>query len=105
MAFSLVFDPTDFGVIQTALTDAALKGADRTDALGYWNGGISGWLTAPLAPPSRASGAVDALQVTCTYKTLADFRSLLSRLATRPGNTYLSGITVDLRGNAAAQEA
>ena len=98
MAFALFYNPEDFNRILAACQDTSLRGQDRTDALGYYNGGLSTWTTGPLCPANRAGGDPECRIGVCTYKTLADFKALIRRLWQRPGNEMLGGIVLDLDG-------
>ena len=47
MAFAIFHKPSDAQAIALAISDARLTGQDRTFAGRLWNGGLSGWQTAP----------------------------------------------------------
>ena len=103
VAFALFYNPTDFQQVLTACADTTLRGQDRTDAQGYYNGGLKDWATGPLCPADRAGGDPECRVGVCTYKNLTSFKDLLKRLSQRPGNEMLGGIVMDLNGAGAAE--
>jgi hypothetical protein len=90
MAWALFSTMEDMVSIEAGFKETGLSGPMRTKLRNYWNGGLSGWRTAPCIPPEHPCFASDGVEsvpggtcmrmIVCTFGTVADFRSLLREL-------------------------
>ena len=103
MAFAVFYNRADLTPIAAELTRVDLSPADRQFAQSCWQGGISGWNTAPLAPADHAGGDPDCriVVVNATHKgstvTLLQFREWLIKIGTaNPGAQYLITLADDM---------
>ena len=113
MAFAIVFNRADLTPIVAEATRVDLSTADRRFAQACWQGGLSGWNTAPLAPEQYrcvdsplgylcdddARIVVVDAKVSGKAVTLAEFIAFLRRQSVLPGGAYLGGIADDLEVN------
>lgn len=73
----------------------------------FWNGGGSGWSTAPIAPVEKQEGDPDTriVVITGAQVSLQALRDALDVLAAKvPGAAYMGAISRDLGGSSAAVE-
>lgn len=118
MAYAIFYNHQDLTAIaanvQATLSsnyDQFLTNPERTSSKQVfnraWNGGLSGWSTAPIAPPERQEGDADTriIVVSGQQVSLADLRNTLRLLGTKvPGAQYMIAIADDLMGASAAVE-
>lgn len=83
MAFALFYNGADLAAMAAAFQDARVSGKDRNDGRTFWNNGLSGWQTAPLAPSEHpdADTDPDLRIIVIANNTLASFRQYLYTLA------------------------
>jgi hypothetical protein len=90
MTWALFSTMEDMVSIEAGFKETGLSGPMRNKLRNYWNGGLSGWRTAPCIPPEHPCFATDGVEsipggtcmrmITCTFGTVEDFRSLLREL-------------------------
>jgi hypothetical protein len=90
MSWALFSTIEDMTAIAAGFQETGLSGPLRNKLRSYWNGGLSGWQTAPCIPVEHPCWATDGVEsvpggtcmrmVTVTFGTVADFRSLLREL-------------------------
>lgn len=107
MSFAIFYEDADLQYIATNLTRSDIPGPDRAEAGKYWNGGMSGWATAPFgqSPYEEVNPNNTQRQIVCTYGTLAGFRALIERIAARfPVEWYLHTLADDMSRNCGGVE-
>lgn len=99
MTWALCSTMEDMVSIEAGFKELGLSPQNRTKLRGYWNGGLSGWRTAPCIPAEHPCFATDGVEsipggtcmraIVCTFGTVADFRALLQALiGTNPEANY-----------------
>lgn len=84
MAFAIFLEDADLAAMETTLNDARLTGKQRNDGRVYWNGGLSGWRTAPVWPTIYpGADATTGRIIVITGATLDSFRTYLYGLSTQ----------------------
>lgn len=100
MAFAIWYELIDLDIVAGALqaNAANITQADKNLARRYWQGGISGWATAPVGHASGDDNCPLCRQLVCTYGTLTEFRALLDRIADALGGDalYLHSLAEDM---------
>jgi hypothetical protein len=98
MAFAIFYDMADLVPFTTDFTAPTLSGSDKTLATKIWNGGLSGWQSAPVAPPQYQQGDPDTriLVINATNVTKQNMIDLLRRVAPLPGCGFLRPIADDM---------
>lgn len=106
MAFAILYDLADLGPLTTAWSGVTLTGSDKTLATAIWNGGLSGWQSAPIAPLQYQQGDPDTriivITATVAGKTVTkqNMIDLLRRLSTQAGAGFLRVIADDMDSSA-----
>lgn len=111
MAFAIFYELSDLSSIAGSVQSVSLSNTLRQRVKKYWDGGLSGWATAPLGvspgdPPNPLSHIV---VVSGAALTLADFRQLLLDVAAALGGNqgpaqYLIALSADMGGASGAVE-
>lgn len=100
MAFVVWYELVDLNVVAGAVNagSGAISVADRNLAKKYWNGGVSGWATAPVGHHPNDQNAPLARQLVITFGNLTEFRALLDRIADALGGDalYLHKLAEDM---------
>lgn len=109
--FAICYEPRDLAAIAAAAQDLRLPNALRQRSKRYWDGGLSGWSTAPkgVFPGSDASACTDCviLAITNNQGNLADFIQLCRDIAAALGDavsSYLIALANDMQGSDGARE-
>lgn len=120
MAFAVFYNLSDLQAAVDGLNRQDIPQADRALAQAFWNAGLSGYATAPIAPDDRrcvidTSTGIQYCDNDCRivvvdgkYQgktlTLQQLRDLLRRIAATTGVTYLYALANDMGGYQGAQE-
>lgn len=111
MAFAIFYNLADLAELQAGLNRQDIQpNADRQLALAFWNAGINGYATAPLAPEPYRSGDADCRIIVVDGKhqgqtlTLAMLRALLYRQAGPLGFPILAALADDMGGVSGAKD-
>lgn len=113
MAFAIFYNMQDLQAMAAAFQDAGISGKDRNDGRTYWNNGLSGWQTAPLASatpgatthPDIGWGDPDVRIIVVQNATLASLRQYLDFLKGKyPQCVFLGALADDLTHPLAAVE-
>ena len=110
MAFAIFYNREDLTPIAAELTRQDLSNNDRRFAQAIWQGGASGWNTAPLAPREyqcvqtpegeRCDDDIRILVIDAQVQgqpvTLQQTRDFLYRQSSLPGGIYLAGLADDM---------
>lgn len=100
MAFVVWYELIDLDIIAGAINAnlGALPVADRNLAKKYWNGGVSGWATAPVGHNPADDNCPLCRQLVITFGNLTEFRGLLDRIADALGGDalYLHSLAEDM---------
>lgn len=102
MAFAIRYNTADTQALINAANTLNLSGQDRNYWTRVWNGGLSGWQTAPPCPAQYADNDPDCRQIVITYGTLADLRAFLYKYA--PQAPILAALADDMGGSSGATE-
>lgn len=118
MAFAVFYNLSDLQAAVDGLNRQDIPQADRALAQAFWNAGLSGYATAPLAPEDRR--CVDSplgricdndcriVVVDGKYQgktlTLQQLRDLLVRIAVTANVPYLRSLSNDMGGYQGAAE-
>jgi hypothetical protein len=87
MAFAIFLEDADLAAIESKISDNRLTNKQRQDGRVYWNGGLSGWKTAPVWPPEYpGSEANTGRMIVISGATLDAFRTYLYQLAAQSPN-------------------
>ncbi len=82
MAFAIFLEDGDLAAIETKINDVRLTNKQRNDGMVYWNGGLSGWRTAPRWPVAYPDYDANIGRIiVISGSTLDSFRTYLYRLA------------------------
>jgi hypothetical protein len=117
MAFAIFYNGSDLADMAAQFNDASIGGKDRNDGRTFWNNGLSGWQTAPLAssdPVGRTQPDVvgnptpdpNVRIIVVQNNTLAAFRQYLYTLASKyPARcVFLGALADDLASRQSAVE-
>lgn len=108
MAFAIWYELSDLNVVGGAITAnaAAIAQADKNLARKYWQGGVSGWATAPVGHAPGDNMCPLCRQLVITYGTLTEFRALLDRIADALGGDalYLHNLASDMGAASGGQD-
>jgi hypothetical protein len=100
VAFVVWYELEDLNVVAGAVNTGAgtVSQADRNLARKYWQGGVSGWATAPVGHWNGDTNCPKCRQLVITFGTLAEFRALLDRIADALGGDalYLHKLAEDM---------
>ncbi len=110
--FAICYEPSDMAAIAAAIQDIRLPNAIRQRGKEYWDGGLSGWSTAPLGVfPGSDPNACTQCRVLIINPThggnLAGFRQLCIDTAASLGDavsSYLIALAADMGGSDGARE-
>lgn len=100
MSFAIFYNETDLPLLTSAWQAAKLAGQDRTYAGSIWNGGLSGWANAPIAPLALQFGDPDTRMIILTSGTKAQLIAFLYKYATQTGCAYLAVFADDMATSA-----
>ena len=118
MAFAIFYNLADLAGLRDNLSRADVPQADRQLALAFWNAGINGYDTAPLAPdayrcvdtPMGRFCDPDCRMVVIDGKlqgqtlTLAQLRALLTRLSVSLNAPILAALAKDMASAQGAKD-
>ncbi len=84
MAFAIFLEDADLATLDAVMNDARLTSKQRNDGRVFWNGGLSGWRTAPVWPQSYpGADATTGRIIVITGSTLDAFRTYLYSLSSQ----------------------
>lgn len=102
MAFAIFYELSDLSAIAGSAQALSLSNTLRQRVKKYWDGGLSGWETAPIgqAPGSTSAPLSRQLVISGAGNTLADFRQLLLDIAAfLGGDTGAAAYLITLSGD------
>jgi hypothetical protein len=109
--FAIFYEPEDVSQIAGSVNAATLPQALKNTGKKYWNGGLSGWATAPLghAPTDNSCPLCRVVVINGPQCSLAEFRQLLLDIGAFIGagtvaGDYLVALSVDMGTAAGAVE-